>query len=213
MPRYRILALTIFLIAVVLAGEWYYLSSRPEAPIKAIPLEQNELLATAPGRVFQLTDHLGQPFDSRENGGKLMLLAFGYTFCPDVCPTSLQNIASALERLGDSAEKIRPLLITVDPERDNTAVLANYVAAFHPRLIGLTGSDAEIKSMTRDFRVFVDRAPGDDDYLIDHSIFIYLVDNQGRTLKYFPGTLSVDDIVKQLTPYLTSMGQTSTQRS
>lgn len=213
LPRYPVLVLTIILIAAVLVGEWYYLSSRPEAPIQAIPLAQNELLTTAPGRVFRLTDHLGQRFDSSKHGGELMLLAFGYTYCPDICPTTLQNVTKALERLGVQANKIQPLLITVDPERDNIAVLSDYVAAFHPRLIGLTGSAAEIKSMTRDFRVYVDRAPGDGDYLIDHSIFIYLVDNQGRTLKYFPGTLSVNDIVKQLMPYLTSSGETSTKRS
>ena len=133
-----------------------------------------------------------------------MLLVFGYTFCPDICPTTLQNLIKALDQIGARADLIQPIFITVDPERDTSDVLADYVAAFHPRLIGLTGSSEDIKSITRDFRVYVQQAPGEEDYLVDHSIFVYLVDRSGRTLKYFPGTLSVEDIVKQITPILTS---------
>jgi protein SCO1/2 len=208
LPRHRILALTIIVIAAVLAGEWYYLSSRSkrtnEGAIEVIPMQRQKTMAKTPGRIFILTDHHGRGFDSSRQGGELMLLVFGYTFCPDICPTTLQNLITALDQIGARADLIQPILITVDPERDTSDVLADYVAAFHPRLIGLTGSSEDIKSITRDFRVYVQKAPGEEDYLVDHSIFIYLVDRSGRTLKYFPGTLSVEDIVKQITPILTS---------
>jgi cytochrome oxidase Cu insertion factor (SCO1/SenC/PrrC family) len=213
LPRYRILMVIILLIAAVLAGEWMYLSSRPDAPIKVIPMQKKDAVAKAPGRPFTLTDHRGQTFDSSKQEQNRMLLVFGYTYCPDVCPTTLQNIVKAIDQLPADAQDVLPIMITVDPARDSSNVLAEYVAAFHPKMVGLTGSSDEIKSLTRDFRVFVSKAPGEDDYLIDHSIFVYLVDGEGNTLNYFPGTLPADKILEQLVPYLGPTPKTAPHRS
>lgn len=143
---------------------------------------------------------IGGPFtliDSRENTvqekdfrGKFMLVYFGYTYCPDVCPTSLTAMAESLDILGKEAEKITPIFITIDPERDDAEGIGDYVAAFHPRLIGLTGSTDQVKTAARAYRVFYAKVQEDEtdpeDYLVDHSAYTYLMDRNGEYLAHFP---------------------------
>ena len=111
-----------------------------------------------------------------------MLIYFGYTYCPDVCPTELQTMSSALDELGDRAASLVPVFITVDPERDTPSALADYVKLFDDRLVGLTGSPAEIAAVARLFRVYYGKVPqkGGDGYLMDHSSFLYLVGPDGE---------------------------------
>jgi protein SCO1 len=135
------------------------------------------------GGPFTLADGTGRPVTDRDFRGKYMLVYFGYTFCPDVCPTTLNEVADALDHLGGKADRLQPVFITVDPKRDTPAVVKQYVAAFTPRLIGLTGSDEQIATVAREYRVYYAEhrtGPGPNDYSMDHSSVLYLMGPDGR---------------------------------
>ncbi len=182
--RYNRIAVVVLLILAVLVGEWVWLkweTDRPSGDGSATVAGQ----AVVPGGPFSLVDHKGNPSSDQDFSGRHLLMLFGYTYCPDVCPTSLGAIASALDLLGDRGEAVQPLFVTIDPERDTPAVLADYVASFHPRLIGLTGSAEQIRQVAYDYRVYYAKAEtGDGDYLVDHSAYIYLIGPDGQTLTY-----------------------------
>jgi protein SCO1/2 len=139
------------------------------------------------GGAFSLQDHTGQRITERAFAGKLGLIYFGFTYCPDVCPTELGLMASALDLLGPDSARVLPMLITIDPARDTPEALADYVSRFHPALIGLTGTDEEIAAAARAFRVYYRKVnpPGASDYLMDHSSFIYLVGPDGKVRQLF----------------------------
>ena len=139
------------------------------------------------GGPFSLQDHNGQRVTEGAFAGRLGLIYFGFTYCPDVCPTELGLMASALDLLGPDASRVLPVLITIDPARDTAAALADYVSRFHPALIGLTGTEEEIATAARAFRVYYRKIqpPGASDYLMDHSSFIYLVGPDGKVRQLF----------------------------
>jgi protein SCO1/2 len=117
-----------------------------------------------------------------------MLVFFGYTYCPDLCPTELQVMSAALDGLGAKADAIQPIFISFDPERDTPEVLKQYVSNFHPRLVGLTGTPEEVAAAAKAYRVYYSKVPNNsapDTYLMDHSTITYLMDPQGRFLKHF----------------------------
>jgi protein SCO1/2 len=147
------------------------------------------------GGPFTLTDQFGQRRSDAEFRGKLMLVYFGYTYCPDVCPTELQAITTALNELGPAADAVVPIFITFDPARDTVEQMRAYAANFDPRLVALTGSEAEIAAVAKAYRVYYAKRPPDassdagDDYLMDHSAVVYLMDRDGGYLAHFtPGT-------------------------
>jgi len=148
------------------------------------------------GGPFTLTDHTGKERTDADFRGKLLLVYFGYTYCPDVCPTDLLQIGLAVAKLGSAGEDVQPLFITVDPERDTTSVLAQYVALFHPRLIGLTGTPAQIRKVADAYKThYAKYTPPDGSvYLIDHTGFIYLMGRSGEYLGFFPPGTSADRI-------------------
>lgn len=166
------------------------------------PSSTDEQGAVSIGGPFTLTDQTGKQVTDADYRGRFMLVYFGYTFCPDVCPLGLQTIAAALDELpAEVQDQIVPLFITVDPERDTVPVMRDYVAAFHPRLVGLTGSEAEVTAAVRAYRVYASRssAPaGDDGYLVDHSTFTYLMDRQGRYLAHFGHDTTPDEMAKRM---------------
>ena len=128
-----------------------------------------------------------------------MLIYFGYTFCPDACPTALNNMSVALKDLGPDAQKIQPLFITVDPKRDTPQAMRDYLKAFDPRIVGLSGSLAQIDGVAKAYHVYVARQKGDgDDYLVDHSAFFYVMDGQGRFINVVPGDATGDEMAKKL---------------
>lgn len=140
------------------------------------------------GGPFSLVDHTGRPVTDADFRGKAMLIYFGYTYCPDICPFSLQVMAAALDRLEPEARaRIQPLLITVDPERDTVEQLAQYVdsPAFPDNLIGLTGTEAQIAEAASAYRVVYRRAGEGDDYLMDHSSIVYLMGTDGAFVDVF----------------------------
>lgn len=146
------------------------------------------------GGPFTLVGPDGQPVNEHSWPGKLLLIDFGYRYCPDVCPTNLQSVATALEKLGADAARVQPLFVTIDPERDARPEMNDYVAQFHPRLIGLTGTPAQIAAVAKTFRVYYRKVPGGsaDAYTMDHSAFTYLASEGGVVLKLFGHDTSPD---------------------
>lgn len=141
------------------------------------------------GGPFELVDGSGGPVADADFRGKAMLIYFGFTFCPDVCPTELSAMADALDLLpAEIADRVQPIFITIDPERDTPAVVGEYAAAFHPRLVGLTGSPEQVKTAARAYRVYYAKqepeTPGAP-YLMAHSSFVYLMDADGRFARHF----------------------------
>ena len=154
------------------------------------------------GGPFTLTDHTGRTVTDEAFRGRLMLVYFGFTYCPDVCPTDLQVLAETLDQLGPAADQVRPLFVTVDPERDTPSRMAEYVALFDARLTGLTGTPEQIREAARAYKVYYAKAKGSDpdSYTMDHSAYIYLMDRNGGFLEVFPhGTTSdrVADAVRK----------------
>src|SRR6516162_9270048 len=123
------------------------------------PLKISSVGRALVGGPFTLTDHTGKRISDTEFRGKFLLVVFGFTFCPDVCPSELQLISAALDALGPRAARIVPLFVTIDPERDSPEQLATYVKSFHPRLIGLTGTPSEIAAVAKEYRVYVRKVP------------------------------------------------------
>jgi protein SCO1/2 len=155
------------------------------------------------GGPFTLTDHTGRSRSDSEFRGRLMIVYFGYTFCPDVCPTDLQAITIALNALGPLAKEVQPIFITVDPERD-TRVLAEYVSAFHRSLIGLTGSPAEIRKVANSYKAFYAKVSDErtGGYSIDHSGVIYLMGRNGEYLGFMPPQTSPERLTEILRTHL-----------
>jgi cytochrome oxidase Cu insertion factor (SCO1/SenC/PrrC family) len=157
------------------------------------------------GGPFTLTDQNGQTRSDAEFRGELMLVYFGYTYCPDVCPTELQAISDAMDKLGDKAAKVQPIFITVDPARDTVAVMKDYVSHFYPRLIGLTGTPAQIDAAKRAYRVYAQKVPakdGGNDYLMDHSGLVYLMSRDGKYLTHFTPQTTPEQMARTIGKYL-----------
>ena len=151
------------------------------------------------GGPFTLTDQTGKQRSDTDFRGKLMIVYFGYTFCPDVCPADLMSITQALEALGPTAESVQPVFITIDPERD-AKVLAEYLAAFHPSFVGLTGSPEQIRKVANSYKVFYVKMPGErsGEYSIDHTGAIYLMGRGGEYLGFMPPQTSPDRLTEVL---------------
>jgi protein SCO1/2 len=194
MPRRAIMifAAAVLLLAAALAG--FYLMNRQLSD----PGGSGVALVGGP---FTLTNQDGMKVTEKNYLGKHMLVFFGYTYCPDVCPTELQVMMAALDSLGTEAEKIQPVFVSVDPERDTPEVLKSYVENFGPRLIGLTGTPEEIAAVAKSYRVYYAKAANQtspDSYLMDHSSIIYLMGPDGRFVKHFPYTTDAAKLAEEL---------------
>ncbi len=153
------------------------------------------------GGPFSLIDETGKHVTDKDFRGKYMLVFFGYTNCPDICPAGLQVMSSALDKLGKRADDIVPVFITLDPAQDTPERLATYVKAFSPRLVGLTGSEADIAATAKAYRVYYQKVPDDKDptrYSIDHSAIFYLMGKDGALAAPIPHTNDVDQLVQSL---------------
>ncbi len=192
------------LIVLVLLGTGFYFETRPT------PSQANGGVSL-PGGItvggpFSLVDDTGKPVTDATYHGRWMLVYFGYTFCPDVCPTELQTIAGALDKIGPLAKNVAPLFITVDPERDTQTVLAQYVKLFDDRIVGLTGTPAQIAAAAKAYRVYYAKTTPKDSstYLMDHSSFMYLMGPDGRLRTLFPQGLSADKLADALRTQMTT---------
>jgi protein SCO1/2 len=159
---------------------------------------ESQAAAVNIGGPFALIDQHGHRITDRDFHGRFVLLYFGYTYCPDVCPTTLALMANVLERLGPRAARIVPVFVTIDPERDTPAVLKSYLASFGPRFVGLTGSSQAIARAAHAYRVYYAKHPLDGGgYAMDHSSVVYLLAPDGRFVKVYddqtpPAALATD---------------------
>ncbi|MFN7902409.1 MAG: SCO family protein [Holosporales bacterium] len=176
---------------MLLAGAWVYKNTTP-APVAVASV----------GAPFQLTNQYGADVTQDTFKGKPFLVFFGFTHCPDVCPTGLATITTALKALPQAQQDaIVPVFITVDPARDTPAVLKDYLAAFHPGFIGLTGSEESIKNVLKGYRAYAAPSPataGQKDYLMDHSALIYWMNARGEFVQFFSGDASAAEITAAL---------------
>ena len=152
-----------------------------------------------PGGHFKLKDQNNEIFDS-SSSQKLMLIYFGFTYCPDVCPTTLIKIAEIIDRLGEDTKKINSIFITVDPERDTTDIISDYVSAFHEDIIGLTGTKNEIDKVAEDWGVYYEKEAleGEEEYTVNHLDIIFLANANGEFVDYFPPKIQSVLIVEKI---------------
>ena len=152
------------------------------------------------GGPFTLVDQDGQTVTEANYSGRWLLVYFGYTYCPDVCPTSLTRNVDAIELLGDKGDSVTPVLISIDPQRDTPDKLKQYVGLFHPRMVGLTGTPEQIAAVAKEYRVFYMRSPGDtpDSYVVDHSSLTYLVGPDGKVAQFFSHSATPEEIANRL---------------
>lgn len=199
----RVRVIVIAVLAFVLGG-LVALLALPGARERLLPqtISVGQALVGGP---FTLTDHTGRRVTEADYRGKHMLILFGFTYCPDVCPSGLQVMSAALTQLGAKADRITPIFISVDHERDTPAQMAEYVKSFHPRLVGLTGSAAEIAAAAKAYRVYykkVDDAKSTAGFTWDHSALIYLMGPDGRYVAHFTHAAGPDAIAARLAQIL-----------
>ncbi|MBB5018199.1 protein SCO1/2 [Chitinivorax tropicus] len=172
----------------------------PEAP--KVVFQATDITGSGIGGDFQLTDHNGQPRRLSDFKGKVMVMFFGYTHCPDVCPTTLVEVKNALKKLGPDAKDVQVLFVTVDPERDTPDVLKQYVPAFDPSFIGLYAQPNKLAEVTRAFKIVAQKAPTEGGgYTMDHSAGTYLFDRQGHIrvfVNYGAGATILENDLRQL---------------
>lgn len=158
------------------------------------------------GGPFTLVDGDGRTVTDADFRGRYMLVYFGYTFCPDVCPTTLSEVAAAIAKLPPAeADKLQPLFITIDPQRDTPKVVKDYATAFSPRMIGLTGSAEQVAAAERAYKVYAAKAPGEGDaYTMDHTSIVYLMGPDGKFLAHFAHGMTVDEMAAELHKHLSS---------
>jgi protein SCO1/2 len=193
-------------VAGLAVGAAAALAVFPEARQRLMPAAGTKVVGQALiGGPFTLTDHTGKRVTDQDFRGRNMLVFFGFTFCPDVCPSALQVVAAALDKLGPRADRFVPVLITIDPERDTPAQLASYVQSFHPRLVGLTGTPAEIDAVVKAYRVYVKRVADPKSgagYSFDHTSLIYVMGPDGAYRTHFTHTTNADAMAERLAKLL-----------
>lgn len=150
------------------------------------------------GGPFHLIDQNGQTRSDSDFRGQYLLVFFGFTNCPDVCPTTLSTVTNAMDKLGSDAAKVTPLFITVDPERDTPAVMKAYAANFTPRLVALSGSPDAIAAAAKLYRIYYKKVGEGADYSMDHTALLYLMGPDGNYLAHFSPDATADDIAKDL---------------
>jgi cytochrome oxidase Cu insertion factor (SCO1/SenC/PrrC family) len=195
------LALTLLSVSGLLASS----VAQPSSERSAAELMDAVMWNREPvGGAFALTDQNGTRRTDADFRGKLMLVYFGFTFCPDICPTDLLQMALAVEQLGQAGEMVQPIFITVDPERDTPDHLKEYMPLFHPRFIGLSGDEFAIAAAARAYRVYYKKVERDEKsgYTVDHSAFIYLMDRNGAYLGFFPPGTPAERLVESIRPRL-----------
>jgi len=199
--RNAYIAFIVLISAAILIWR-HYIEPRYFAPASAPDGTQIQRVgAPKIGGPFNLIDQDGQSVSEADFKGQYMLIYFGYTYCPDICPTSLSAMADALDLLGDKAARITPVFITVDPERDDAPALKMYVEHFYPRLVGLTGSVDQIQAAAKAYKVYfakVGDGYGDDDYAMEHSSITYLMGPDGEFISHFSNGVEAEPMARKL---------------
>lgn len=165
-------------IAVLLLSSLFWLAGCTDQPAV---FRGSDISGTKLGQQWKLTDMNGQARDQSSFAGKVQLVFFGFAQCPDVCPTSLSELSEAMKLLGPDADRVQVLLVTVDPERDTPDLLRQYLSAFDPRFLGLTGTPEQVRQAASSFKAFYSKVPRPGgDYTMDHSASFYLLDRNGE---------------------------------
>ncbi len=203
LTRGRLLAIALAIVGGVAIGAGLHFLAPGGGGMSAI--RQAGIGDPGIGGPFTLVDENGKARTDADFRGKLMLVEFGYTFCPDICPLGLQLFADTLDKLGAQADQVQPIFITVDPARDTPEQLRNYVGHFSPRIVGLTGTDAEIAAAAKAYRVYYKL--GDDhatnpNYSVDHSAILYLMGRDGKFITHFTHETPVDQVVAAIRAHL-----------
>ncbi len=203
-----------FLGAAVLALVWVFAASNAHAndpaPNPAPSSASAKDFPISFGGPFTLVDHQGRERSDKDFQGRFLLVFFGYTFCPNICPTGLQTLSSALDLLGEGAARVQPLFVSVDPDRDKPEILKSFVVQFHPRLIGLTGSEKQVQDIALAYRIFRAKvvladAPKDE-YLVTHTPTTFLMGPDGKFVTLFPHDTDAEVMAKALSRYLSGGG-------
>ncbi len=191
-----LLAAALLSFVLYLFGTFFISSNRSYNQDKVVTEVENQ--EGIPGGHFKLRTHDGKIFDTIENQNP-MLIYFGFTYCPDVCPITLLTMANVLDKLEN--EEITPLFITVDPERDNEEILSNYVNAFHDEIIGLTGTISEINKVTSDWKVYFKKENNidmPDNYSVNHLDIIFIANKNAEFVDFIKPNTSSEDVIKKL---------------
>jgi protein SCO1 len=175
----RLLVLGAFVAGLIVCfGAVWLITGHASAPLRP--------QASAIGGAFHLVDQDGRPISEQDFRGKPLLLFFGYTHCPDVCPTTLFDVSEVLRRLGPDADRAAALFVTVDPQRDTPATLKDYLSSFDPHLRGATGTPEAVAAVAKAYRVYYKKVPTEgDDYTMDHTAIVYLMDKNGNFVAPF----------------------------
>lgn len=195
--RRSVIFLLLALALALAASAYLWRLGDERAAGRQQPMSSEEDTAVTIGGPFSLIDQDGRRRSEQDFRGRFMLVFFGYTYCPDVCPTSLAVIAATLERLGADADRLVPVMISVDPKRDTPEILKSYLAAFGSRFVGLTGSETEIATAAKAFRVYYNPMPNEAGTL-DHSSVIYLMDPGGVFVANYSLQTPPDDMANDI---------------
>jgi protein SCO1/2 len=180
--------------AILVAAGAAYFQFRHDPPVEGRRSDaarlMNELMTgkTPVGGPFTLTDPNGQLRSLSDFRGRLVLLYFGFTYCPDICPTDLMSVGNLVRSFGPDGAQLQPVFVTLDPARDTPEVLRAYATSFHPSFVSLSGTEDEIRRVATSYKVFFEkvRPPGTNTYFIDHSAYVFLLDREGRFITLFP---------------------------
>ncbi|KAK2834688.1 hypothetical protein Q7C36_015389 [Tachysurus vachellii] len=197
------LAMTM-LVGGVIIGTWWYVHEEKQQKLQMKRIEQLKKVAIGQGD-FCLLDHTGQQRTKKDFLGQWVLIYFGFTHCPDICPEEMEKMSSVVKLLDESnLPFVQPLFITVDPERDDVASMAKYITDFHPRLIGLTGTPEKVKEVGQSYRVYMSAGPKDEDgdYIVDHTILIYLLSPDGLFLDYYNRMKNAKQIAESIQQHM-----------
>jgi len=193
MKRSSLIIVSAFALLAGLAVVWQVFGSKDHA---LVPVPDSN--ASLIGGAFTLTSHTGKRVSDSDFRGKYMLVYFGYTFCPEICPTELQAMTEAIDLLGEAGAEVVPILISVDPERDTVEKLKEYVPLFHKNLVGLTGTPEEIAKAAKAYRVYYAKAGEGANYEMDHSAIIYLMDKDGKYATHFAYGMTPEKMAQKI---------------
>lgn len=169
-----------------------------------VTFETTDITGSAVGGDFAMTDHTGTPRKLSDFRGKVVVVFFGFLNCPDVCPTTLAALATAMKKLGDRADGVQVLLVTVDPDRDSPELLGRYMTAFHPTFLGLRGTPQELETAAKAFKIVYQKSPtSNGGYTMDHTASSFVLDQEGRIRLLIPHGTAAEVIARDLRRLLT----------
>lgn len=198
MRKMRII-ISVLTLVLAAGGFWYIIQSGGFGPLTGTARQAIKIEIGGP---FELVNHWGENVTNEDYNGTNSLIFFGYTYCPDVCPTTLTNISTALDILGDDASDMNVLFITVDPERDKPEFLKEYLEHFHPAITGLTGNPNQIKKVAKAFGVYYAKSQQNsddpDDYFMDHTGLIYMMGSDGEYKAHFSHSIDPEELARRI---------------